>query len=171
MTKAQFAKEGGYSEGSGSSDAAPVDADDDVATDTDEERSAPPPALNALFTKEADEIEQQRQEWSHYTAEQCRRAGKISIEKKRKSPARDANYKMANGGAPENDLQQFGSGGGKASMKKKKESPARDANYKMANGGRCCCERPPTDELKRRQDWRQDWRTCCCPCERTTTAK
>ena len=33
--------------------------------------------------------------------------------KKRKSPARDANYKMVNGGAPENDLQQFASEGGK----------------------------------------------------------
>jgi hypothetical protein len=62
MTKAQFAKEEGHSEGSGSSDAPPVDADDDVATDTDEERSADSPALNALFTKEETEIEQKRQE-------------------------------------------------------------------------------------------------------------
>jgi hypothetical protein len=46
MTKAQFAKERGYSEGSGSSDTAPTKS---------EVRSAPPSALNDLFTKEADE--------------------------------------------------------------------------------------------------------------------
>jgi hypothetical protein len=92
--------------------------------------------LNALFTKEADEIEPKRQGWSKWTVDQCRRGantmvddgngnlvracvkggkigGKNSIEKKRKSPARDANYKMANGDAPENDLQQFASERGK----------------------------------------------------------
>jgi hypothetical protein len=82
--------------------------------------------LNDLFTKEADEIEPQRLEWSKWTAEQCRRGantmvddgngnlvracvkgGKNSIEKKRKSPPRDADFKMADGSAPENDLQQF----------------------------------------------------------------
>jgi hypothetical protein len=39
--------------------------------------------------------------------------GTASIEEKRKSPARDTNYKMANGDAPENDLQQITSEGGK----------------------------------------------------------
>jgi hypothetical protein len=78
------------------------------------------------------EIEPKRLEWSKWTAEQCRRGantmvddgngnlvracvkgGMISIEKKRKSPARDPNHKMADGGAPANDLQQFASEGGK----------------------------------------------------------
>jgi hypothetical protein len=36
------------------------------------------------------------------------------IEKKRKSPPRDANHKMADGSAPENDLQQMSSAGGNA---------------------------------------------------------
>ena len=132
MTKAQFAKERGYSEGSGSSDTKPVDAD--------EERSAPPSALNDLFTKEADEIEPKRREWSKWTADQCRRGantmvddgngnlvracvkgGMASVEKKRKSPARDANYKMADGSAPENDLQQFTSEGGNAGSKNRQQ--------------------------------------------------
>jgi hypothetical protein len=111
--------------------------------------------LNALFAKEETKIEQKRQEWSKWTVEQCRRGantmvddgngnlvracvkgGTASIEEKRKSPARDANYKMANGDAPENDLQQFASEGGKiggpAMIEERKESPARDTNYEMA---------------------------------------
>jgi hypothetical protein len=90
--------------------------------------------LNALFTKGAGEIEQKRQEWSHYTAEPC-----VDREEEEEPGHRDANYKMANGGAPENDHQQMSSEGGKiggpALIEKKKKSPARDANYKMANGG------------------------------------
>jgi hypothetical protein len=34
------------------------------------------------------------------------------IKKRKESPARDANYKMADGGAPENDHQQMSSEGG-----------------------------------------------------------
>ena len=67
---------------------------------------------------------------------QMAKGGIASIEKKRKSPPRDPKYKMADGGAPENDHEQTSSEGGTASMKKKEESPARDANYKM--GGRRC---------------------------------
>jgi hypothetical protein len=91
--------------------------------------------LNALFTKGAGEIEQPRQEWCHYTAEQCRRAGKISIEKKRKSPPRDDNYKMADGGAPANDHQQMSSEGGKNSIEKKRKSPPRDPDHVIKGTG------------------------------------
>jgi hypothetical protein len=101
MTKAQFAKEEGHSEDSGSSDAPPVDADDDVATDTDEERSAASPALNALFTNEAKEIEQTGLEWSHFTAEQCRRAGKTG----------GKISGTASVGSPHAGAQQMGNGG------------------------------------------------------------
>ena len=62
------------------------------------------------------------------------KGGMASIEQKRKSPPRDANHKMADGSAPENDLQQFTSEGGFASIEQKRKSPPRDADFKMADG-------------------------------------
>jgi hypothetical protein len=77
--------------------------------------------LNALFTKEETEIdEQKRQEWSKWTAEQCRRGANTMVDDGNVNPVRAC--------------VKGGRIGGTASMKKKKESPPRDANYEMANG-------------------------------------
>jgi hypothetical protein len=43
------------------------------------------------------------------------------IKKRKESPARDANYKMANGDAPENDLQQMSSEAGNAGSKNRQQ--------------------------------------------------
>ena len=83
----------------------------------------------------------------------CVKGGTASIEKKKASPPRDTNHKIATGMVAANDHEQMSSEGantmaddgngnlvracvkgGVQSIEKEKESPARDANYKMASG-------------------------------------
>ena len=56
------------------------------------------------------------------------------MKKKKESPPRDANYKMATGLGAASDHAQTSSEGGTGSIKKQKASAPRDPNYVMATG-------------------------------------
>jgi hypothetical protein len=84
----------------------------------------------------------------------CVKGGTASIEKKKASPPRDTNHKMATGVVAANDHEQMSSEGGTASIeKKKKASPPRDTNHKMFVAPACLL-RTPTNRCAQKAELR-----------------